>query len=615
MRFAGNSITLTRFEKNTHCFRINILVALIICCSSLLISRLAYLQIAQYKRYETLSLNNQLAIIPLAPTRGIIVDRLGVVLAENISVYVLEIVPEHIKNLTQTIAKLRILLPVITDEDIKNFNHLKAQNRSFVPLPLKLKLSQDDVALFASHQHLFPGVSVKAQLMRHYPQSDVTGHLLGYVGRINLQELQKVNSANYRATNFIGKAGIEKFYEDKLHGYVGFQQVETDVSGRTLRVRHKKNPLSGEKLALTLDIRLQRVAYQAMKNKRGALVALNPKNGDILAMVSAPSYDPNQFINGINLNDYQQLTSTKDRPLFNRAIRGLYPPASTIKPFIALIGLDKGVIDPTFKIFDPGWFKLPGVSHRYRDWKKTGHGIVDLKRAIAVSCDTYFYQLGQRLGIAAIENKLQLFGYGQPTHIDLTDEAIGVVPSAQWKKSVRGISWYPGDTIITSIGQGFMLATPLQIADAVAAISQKGRRFRPHLLQQSTQNEHQQQQNYQLIEEYPVKLKNSNDWDVVTQAMNAVIKSDEGTGYRFGRTAAYSVAAKTGTAQVYSGREYEKKSIDEIPEKLRDHSLFIAFAPIENPEIALAVIVENDVSAALVAREVLDTYFQLKQGQ
>ncbi|CEK10836.1 penicillin-binding protein 2 [Legionella hackeliae] len=596
-------------------FRLNLLVIFIVLLSFTLIFRLAYLQISQFKRYQTLSLKNQMSVIPIAPPRGIILDRNGVVLAENIPVYVLEIIPERVKNLTITLEKLKNLLPSITEDDIDNFNKARKQNRSFVPIPLKLKLTQEDVATFASNQYQFPGVSIKARLMRFYPLGDITSHILGYVGRINVQELRQVDPTNYRATNFIGKSGIEKFYEDILHGEVGYQQIEIDVSGRTVRVLNKKNPVSGEKLYLTIDSRLQQAAYEALKDKRGAVVAINTKNGEILAMASSPSFDPNIFVNGITSGEYQQLSTARDRPLYNRAVRGLYPPASTIKPFMGLAGLEKGAVDAHFSIFDPGWFRLPGVSHAYRDWKKTGHGVINLKRAITVSCDTYFYQLGHKMGIAAIEDMLVKFGFGQLTHVDLHEEASGLVPNKHWKMQNKGVSWYPGDTVITSIGQGFMLASPLQLANATASLSQKGKRFRPHLLQKSVQSDNGKTHEYKVLEEYPMRLKDENYWTIVAEGMQAVITNNEGTGYRFGRNAPYSVAAKTGTAQVFGGHQYEKARYEDIPEYLRDNSLFIAFAPVENPEIALAVVVENDFAASNVARKVLDAYFELKKNE
>lgn len=609
--YLNKSVKNERIESQLHRFRLSLLVALLIILSFILILRLAYLQFSQYTHYATMSLKNQMSILPIAPPRGIILDKNGIVLADNIPVYVLEIIPERVHHLQEILQKLRVLLPSITDEDLENFAHARRRNRSYVPIPFKLKLTQEEVAIFASNQHQFTGISIKARLMRYYPLGPVTAHLLGYAGRINVQELQKVDSTNYRATNFIGKTGVEKFYEDTLHGKVGYQQIETDATGRTLRILSKQAPVSGAKIYLTVDSRLQEVAYEALKDKRGALVLMNVKNGEILAMVSSPSYDPNLFVNGISNKDYQLLANASDKPLYNRAVRGLYPPASTIKPFVAIAGLEKATITPTTKIYDPGWYRLPGVSHQYRDWKRTGHGIINLKRAITVSCDTYFYQLGNKIGIAALEDMLIQFGFGQLTHVDLYEEAPGLVPGPSWKRRSKGVAWYPGDTLITSIGQGFMLASPLQLANATASLSMKGQRFRPHLLSKSIQD-HGKIDAFTVQEEYPIHLKDDNYWTLVADAMRNVIISNEGTGgNRFGRDASYSVAAKTGTAQVFSGNQYEKKAYTAIPEALRDHSLFIAFAPVEKPEIAIAVMVEHDFVAPVIARKVMDAYFQL----
>lgn len=600
-----------RVESQNQRFRLNLLVAILIILSLILVLRLAYLQISEFKRYRTLSLKNQMTIIPIAPPRGVILDRNGVLLAENIPVYVLEIIPEHVKNMKHTLTELQKLLPCISDDDIENFNRAKSQNRSFVPIPIKLKLTQEEVAIFAINQYRFPGVSIKARLMRHYPLGEMTAHALGYVGRINIQELRQVDSSNYRATNFIGKSGVEKYYEDLLHGKVGYQMVETDVSGRTLRVINKLNPHSGAKLYLSIDIRLQQAAYEALKDKRGAVVLINSHNGEILAMVSSPSFDPNIFVSGVSTKDYKILSNALQRPLFNRAVRGVYPPASTIKPFVGLAGLDKGYVTTTTQIYDYGKFKLPTARHIYRDWKKTGHGVINFKRAITVSCDTYFYQLGSKMGIANIEEMLAKFGLGQLTHIDLQEEASGTVPSARWKKQTKGVSWYPGDTVISSIGQGFMLATPLQMANATATLSQHGKRFRPHLLMKTINSDNEEVENYKPIEEYPIHLNDESNWSIVAEAMQSVLTSNEGTGYRFGRNPPYPVAGKTGTAQVFSGKQYEKTRYEDIPEALRDNSLFIAFSPVDQPDIALAVVVENDVLASKVARAVLDTYYQL----
>lgn len=607
-------VNTERSESRLHHFRLSLLVAMLIIFSLILILRLAYLQFSQYTRYATLSLKNQMSIVPIAPPRGIILDKNGVVLAENSPVYVMEIIPERVKNIHSTLQKLRLLLPSITDADVENFERSRRQNHAYTPIPLKLKLSQEDVAVFASNQYQFPGISIKARLMRYYPLGETTAHLLGYVGRINTQELKTVNSSNYRSTNFIGKAGIEKYYEDRLHGEVGYQQMETDVSGRTVRVLKKQAPVSGSKLYLTVDARLQQVAFDALQGMRGAVALINVKNGSLLTLTSSPSFNPNLFVNGISNQDYKLLSNAQNRPLYNRAVRGLYPPASTIKPFIAIAGLDRDIINTNSRTYDPGWYRLPGVTHIYRDWKRTGHGVITIKRAITVSCDTFFYQLGNKMGISAIEDMLVQFGFGQLTHIDLNEEAPGLVPSPHWKRQSKNLPWYPGDTLITSIGQGFMLASPLQMANATASLSQHGRRFRPHLLEKSV-DDHGQTHPFKVIEEYPIQLKHDENWSIVTEAMQAVITNNEGTGYRFGRNAPYSVAAKTGTAQVFSLSQDEKKKYFNLPVELRDHSLFIAFAPVEDPEIALAVLVENDTSASTVARKVMDAYFELYKGQ
>ncbi len=603
---------ITRFSSNTHSnpatllihtHRLNGLIIVVISLVALLICRLAYLQLAEFKRYDTLSLKNQLSIIPIPPTRGIIVDRNEVILADNIPVYALELIPERVKNIDKTLQRLQVILPSLTDEEIHTFKKIHHQYRSYASIPLKLKLTPEEVAVFATNQYQFPGINIKARLMRAYPQSCISAHLLGYVGRINSKEWQQVDNSNYRATNFIGKTGIEKYYEPLLHGQVGYQQVETDVSGRVLRVFNQKNPRSGQKLRLTVDIRLQKAAFKAMKGKQGAVVALDPRNGEILALVSSPSFDPNLFVNGISQENYDKLTKAQANPLYNRAIKGLYPPASTIKPFIALAGLNEQIITPATRIFDVGWFKLPTSTHIYRDWKKIGHGHVNLNRAMTVSCDTYFYQLGQKLGIDTLDNFLKQFGFGQLTHIDLPEEAHGNLPTPAWKFKTKHTKWYPGDTIITAIGQGFMLASPLQLAKATGILSQQGKSYAPHLLMQKAQAN--------TFPKTQVLLHHQEDWSTITSAMQQVILSREGTGFRFGRQAKYTVAAKTGTAQVVSGKQYEHQAYDNIPKAWRDHSLFIAFAPVDKPEIALAVLVENDFIAANVARKVLDYYFEL----
>lgn len=585
------------------------MAAILIILSFVLVLRMAYLQFSQFKRYATLSLKNQMSIVPIPPPRGIIFDRNGVVLANNIPIYIIEIVPEKVKDLAKTIHEIQEILPSISQEDVSKFYQNKNQSRKYDPVTLKMKLSLEEVSKFVTEQYHFPGVNVKAISIRNYPLKNLTAHLLGYVGRINVDELKSLDQQNYRGTNFIGKAGIEKYYENKLHGNVGYSQVETNVNGRNIRTINKQLPKPGTKLYLTIDSRIQDDTDKALNGFRGAAVLISVNNGEILSLISAPSFDPNLFVNGISSADYKLLSDEIDRPLYNRAVRGLYPPASTIKPFIALAGLDKKFIDANTYIYDPGWYKLPNFKRAYRCWRHAGHGIISVKRAIAVSCDTFFYQLGNKMGIGVIDDMLNQFGFGQLSHIDLREEAQGIIPNPYWKKQTKSAPWYPGDTLITAIGQGFMLATPLQLANATAAISQHGRRYRPHLLLASENNKHTSK--HKVIEEYPIKLKDENNWAIIKDAMHMVITKREGTGRRFGRDTEYSVAAKSGTAQVFTLSQQNSKShYASLPVRLRDHSLFIAFAPVDKPKVALAVLVENDESAPLIARKILDSYFK-----
>jgi penicillin-binding protein 2 len=571
-----------------------------------LVGRLFYLQGFEYKKYTTLSDKNQVNTIPIEPTRGVIYDRNGVILAENVPIYSLEIIPDKITSVTNTITALTKLIPSITPEDIQAFYKLKKQRHSFDSVPLKLSLTAEEVAIFSVNQYCFTGVSVQAHLIRHYPHGKDMAHVLGYVGRINQEEWSRIDKINYSATNFIGKIGIEKHYEDILHGTVGYEQVETNANGRVVRTLSRVHPIPGQDLHLSIDLRLQKAAEEALGKNIGIVIAIDPNNGEVLAMVSKPSYNPNLFVQGINQKDFSKLMKNPKQPLYNRAIRGQYPLASTVKPYLGLAALDQHVVTPDYKVFDPGWFRLPNSTHRYRDWRKGGHGWVNVSRAIMVSCDVYFYTVGYLLGIQRISTFLKRFGYGEKTGIDMNEELPGLIPTPEWKRRVKGVSWYPGDTVSSSIGQGYMLTTPLQLAHAVAGMSQKGIRYQPHLLREyKVPGEKWKKTTPNALP--PVVLNDSKSWDVVIDAMQMVIKGAQGTGVAF-RNAPYSIAGKTGTAQVFTVKQTEDTHNDHLPYYLRDHSLFIAFAPVDHPQIVLAVVVEHSHDAAKVARQVMDAY-------
>ena len=446
-------------------------------------------------------------------------------------------------------------------------------------------------------------MSVQATLLRTYPLSNAMSSVLGYVGRINERELQTVDATNYAATNFIGKLGIEKYYEKELHGTVGYRQVETDAGGQAVRILKNIPSVSGKNLYLTIDSRLQLAAQKALGKNHGAVIAIQPSTGQILALVSNPSYDPNLFVNGISQKDFNQLQNDPAHPLYNRTLRGLYPPGSTIKPFIATEALNANITNTEFTLFDPGWYKLPNSSHVFHDWKPDGHGWVNISKAIIESCDTYFYDLSHKMGIDRIDDILGQFGFDKPTGIDMGEELAGNIPSPEWKMKNRGLPWYPADTILSGIGQTFMQVTPVQLAAATATLANHGVRFRPQLLF-ATQADDEQIIYTQPITETPIVLKQDIYWQTIINAMQNVII--EGTGYSFGHTS-YSVAAKTGTAQVVNTRE-NYNAADEIPIQLRNNSVFIAFAPIQNPKIAISVVIENSHDAIRISREIMDSY-------
>ncbi len=575
-----------------------------------LVARMVYLQVFNYDHYATLSQNNRVTILPLPPTRGLIYDREGRVLAENIPSFTLEIVPEKVPDLEDTLQRLGRLVR-LTDEDLKRFRKRLRRNSAFKAVPLRFRLSEQEVARVEARRYQFPGVQVSSELVRHYPYGALAVHAIGYVGQINEAELAKLDASNYKGTRRIGKTGIERYYEALLHGTVGLRRVETNAQGRIIRTLERIPPIPGRHIYLSLDARVQAAAEAALGDRRGSVVVIDPRNGEVLAIASRPGYDPNPFVTGIDSKTYRQLASSPDRPLFDRALRGRYPPGSTIKPLIGLAGLEFGVVKPGHRLYCPGWYMLKNDDHRYRDWKKTGHGPTDLNKAIRESCDVYFYDLALNLGIDRISSYLGQFGLGRPTGIDLHGEAGGLLPSRAWKRRVKHQPWYPGETLITGIGQGFNLTTPLQLAVATGTLATYGLRFQPHLAR-AYRDPASDQLLYiepQLTAVVPVVEKSH--WDYVIRAMREVAHHRHGTAHRIGQGARYTIAGKTGTAQVFSiaqDAEYEK---EEVAEHLRDHALFVAFAPVEDPRVAVAVVVENGGSggatAAPIARAVLDS--------
>lgn len=597
-------------EKRLFQRRLIVALVIVIILTGMLVLRLAYLQLFQHKVYATLSEKNYLELLPIEPNRGLIYDRNGVLLAKNVPVFSLDVVPDQVKDLPDTITALQQII-AISPTDLEQFYKAVKRESGYEPIPLKFKLTDTEVARFSVEQYKFPGIIINARMIRSYPLGKTMVDVLGYVGRIDMQDLIQLNVADYSTSNFIGKIGVEKYYEQQLHGTIGYKQVEIDASGRPVRVVKTIPPIPGNNLYLTIDSKLQAVALKAFGKERGAVVAIQPETGEVLALVSSPSFNPNIFVVGISTKKFNALQNSAGRPMYNRAIRGQFPMASTIKPFLALEGLDSGVITPNYTIFDPGWFQLPNTSHIYHDWQIHGHGRVNVTTAIIVSCDTYFYNLATMLGIQRIDDILSRFGFGRQTGIDLVGEASGLVPSPAWKMHAKGVSWFTGDTVISAIGQGFMLTTPLQLASAAATLANRGMRFRPQvlLLQQTADGQIIKQQ---PIAEDPVMLNDKKAWGIIIKAMQGVVKSARPWGtarIRFGINPKYTIAAKTGTGQVTSKyRDEDAYGNTNIPKRLRNHTLFIAFAPVKNPKIAIAVVVEHSPIAGTVARKVLDYY-------
>jgi penicillin-binding protein 2 len=612
----GSEIRNSERELAQYQLRIGVAGVAVLVAFGLLAARFVYLQVLKHDIYQAKAEENRISIVPVTPNRGLILDRNGVVIARNYSGYTLEIFPRRVRNMEQTIDRLSELVD-IQPRDRARFKKLLAETRNAESLPVRSRLSDEEVARFAVNRYQFEGVEIRARLFRQYPFGDVGSHVVGYMGRINEEDQERLEeqelAANYRGTDFIGKAGVEATYESELHGTTGFEQVEIDAAGRGIRTLSRAPSQPGNNVSLTLDMRLQQVAEIAFGERRGALVAIDPNSGGVLALVSKPGFDPNLFVDGIDPQYWAELNGSIDKPLTDRAISGVYPPGSTLKPFLALAALESGKRKPGSSIVDPGYFDFGG--RRFRDDKKGGHGVVDLYKSITESCDTYYYHLANDMGIDAIARSLAPFGFGSRTGIDLAGEALGVLPSPEWKmrrfKRPDQQRWYAGETISIGIGQGYNSYSPIQLAAAMATLVNGGATYKLRLLSHvdNPRSGERREMQPELVRKMALRPENV---AFIKRAMAGV--AQEGTAARAFDKAGYTVGGKTGTAQVIAIKQNEKYEESKVAERHRDHSLFIAFAPVDRPRIALAIVVENGGfgarAAAPLARTVLD-YFML----
>jgi penicillin-binding protein 2 len=577
--------------------------------------RLTQLQVVGFEHFTDLSQGNRIRIEPVAPTRGLIYDRNGVVLAENLPAYQLELIPEQVPDVEGMLARLKAS-GFVREQDEPRIRKTLAAQSDFKGVPLRFRMREDEVARFAVQRPLFPGVDIRASLTRFYPYGPAAVHALGYIASISEQDQARLDATAYAGTSHVGKIGIELTYEDALHGGAGVRQVLVNAQGRSMSTLSGDAPRPGRNLILSLDIDMQLAAETALAGRRGAIVAIDPRNGEVLVFASVPGYDPNAFGEGLSIEEFRDLQQNIDQPLFNRALRGHYPPGSTIKPVIALAGLAYDIVDPERTTFCGGFYRLPGHTHRYRDWKREGHGRMNLHDAIVQSCDVYFYQLALALDIDRMHDFAVGFGLGVTTGVDIIGEQAGVNPSRDWKRASfsrrEDQVWFPGETLITGIGQGFMLMTPLQIAHMTATLAARGRRFEPTLVSAVEDPLTGQRIQREPKELEPIRGLDPADWERVLGSMRDVVHGPRGTA-RAIASKDYLMAGKTGTAQVFTVPQEAKYDAEEVEERLRDHALFIAFAPFEHPEVALAVLVENGGSgsgtAAPIARQVLDSYF------
>ncbi|RUO79645.1 penicillin-binding protein 2 [Pseudidiomarina taiwanensis] len=605
----------TQAEASLFGRRVWVAMAIVVLVFSILLSNLYKLQVSQFEQFQTRSNDNRIKVVPISPNRGLIYDRKGRLLAENVPVMSLEITPERVVDLDNTLARLQQLLQ-LDDKVIADFHEARRRERRFNQVILLDDLNDEQIAKLAVRQHEFPGVSIEARLVRSYPHGEAFTHALGYVAKINRRDLnalqERGQGANYAATRTIGKLGLERFYEDLLHGTVGYRQVEVDIHGRNLRTLSIEPPIPGQDLYLELDLDLQKFAYELLGDRRGSIVVIDPRDGGVLAMVSKPSYDPNWFVRGISYQQYQSLLQSKHSPLLNRSTQGGYPPASTIKPQIAVLGLEEGIIEEDTQIWDPGWFEIKGVDHRYRDWLSWGHGWVDVNDAIVESCDTFYYDLALKLGIDTISGFMSQFGFGETTGLDLFEESAAVMPSRGWKRARFNEPWYAGETVSIGIGQSYWTATPIQLAVATAATINRGKRVVPRLLGEIVDGPIRLPAVSEEAE--PIILRDPSHWDVAIKGMNDVVDKVKGTAHNAFRGASYSSGGKTGTAQVISIGQDEEYVEEEIAEKFRDNAMYVGYAPQENPEIVVVFTVENAGGggriAAPKARELMDFYFE-----
>jgi len=593
--------------------RVFVATAFVFIAFSFLFFRLVYLQLWRYQEFNAQAESNRTAIVPIVPNRGVIMDRNGVVLATNYSAYTLEITPSKIEApLDEVIESLSELID-IQGRDKRRFKRLREESKSFESVPIRTRLSDEEVARFAAQRFRFPGVEIRARLFRNYPYNDVASHVIGYIGRINTAEKEKLeeseHAGNYRGTDFIGKLGVEQSYERQLHGQTGVHEMETSAGGRAVRRLSSSPAIPGNTVVLSIDIKLQKLVEDLYGNRRGALVAIDPQTGEVLSFVSKPTFDPNQFVEGIDADNWKLLNESPDKPLLNRALRGTYPPGSTYKPFMSLAALNTGKRSPTQFISDPGFFMFG--DHRFRDDKEGGHGTVDMYKSIVESCDTYYYLLARDMGVDMIHDQMKELGFGQMTGIDIAGEARGILPSTQWKRSSykrpEQQRWYSGETISLGIGQGYNSFTMLQLAQAVATIANNGTRRKPHLVREVVDVETRVAQAVTLDAPTPLSFQ-AEHIDTVKKAMVGV--NIGGTSASSFLGASYTSGGKTGTAQVFTIKQNEKYVASKIDERLRDHALFIAYAPAEDPKIALAMVVENAgfgaQNAAPIARRVFD---------